>query len=98
MSARNQPSPTQRRPLSIRHEVDATLFGRVEAAHHEPNGVQLRPRYLWPVRSLGAQALSTKAAPFAFVLPSDFRLAKGLVLAPRLAEVHLTNGQLCMRH
>ena len=35
MSARYQPSPTQRRslPLSIRHEVDATLFGRVEAAH-----------------------------------------------------------------
>jgi hypothetical protein len=47
MSARHQPSPlpsadlrvSVRLSLSIRHEIDATLFGRVEAARHEPDAV-----------------------------------------------------------
>jgi hypothetical protein len=85
MSARHQPSPlpsadlrvSVRLSLSIRHEIDATLFGRVEAARHEPEAVLSSAEELWPIRSLSAEALSTRGAPFAFVSPSDFRLATG---------------------
>lgn len=85
MSARHQPSPlpsadlrvSVRLSLSIRHEIDATLFGRVEAARHEPDAV-LTSAEVALTHTVGErEGTFNKGAPFAFVLPFDFRLAKG---------------------
>ena len=71
MSVRHQPTRSRgadRHPLSIRHEIDATLFGCVEAVRHEPDVVLTSAELALTHTVAQRGGAFNKGRPFAFVL------------------------------